>query len=462
MINLLFFFSISDSATVETTSSKDQLQIQHLDSTNQVVCDTIFEIFRSNDNCFVAARQKNQFTVFYLQDENAQQDFQCERNIPFISGTFVNDYFYTIDANRIIQRHDLRQNQECGRMYLKLAKNNNFWCQLKAYNNQLVFADEHKLKIYDSRLFGKKASKCMEINFDNIIEKCDEITSIRPDGDEKNLYVATTHNLFVFDVRYGMESTNQLTRYTHQLKTPPFMVDASGGGPTGCAPNERLIALSGTFTDDIVIAQHAKVQNDKIRTNNLPHRILSMTDACRALRENGLHSEAECLQSRNRTINIGTRFIRKDSKLYLLSEKSTSEIFCQQIVEDDGQADPDIDDKPFRNVDVNGIVIEKKPKITTVTNFNSLKRILTYNLPNESDIPDTENPQPNKWQQSMEQLQSYKDMLSADLLNVWSERATATNPEKTDRSDFVSGWINKTSTAEVDNYDEIPMNRSMY
>lgn len=431
--------------------NRNQLKIQHFESTDQIACDTIHEIFISNDNNFVAARQKHQFTVVHLQngnDKKSKDDLKCERDIPFMSGTFLNDHFFTIDARRVIQRHDLRQNTECGQMYLKLPKNNAFWCQLKSYNNQLVFADESRLKIYDSRLFGKKASKCMELNIDSLVEKCDEITCIRCDANENNLYIATTHNLFVFDVRYGMESTNQLTRYTHQLKTPPFMIDASGGGATGFAPNERLIALSGTFTDDLVVTQHAKIQNDKIRTNNLPRRIHSLTDTSRALRENGLRLEADNLLSENRRISIGTRFLRKDSKLFLLSEKSSGEIFYQVVTEDDGQMEADIDDKPFRNMDLRRERVSNEAKIhaTTVTNFDSLKSILKYNLPNENEILDTENPQPNNWQQSIEQLQSYKDMLSADLLSVWNEHISVSIAEKTDRSEYVTGWINTTST----------------
>lgn len=452
---------ISDSAML--VSNKDQLQLEHLDSTNQIICDTIFEITKSEDNCYVAARQKHHFTVFYLQDELAQQDFQCERNIPFLSGTFNQHHFYSIDANRVIQRHDLKENRECGRMYLKLPKNNSFWCQLKTYKNQLIFADQDKLKIYDSRVFAKKASKCMELSMDSITEKCEEVTCVQADANENNLYVATTHNLYVFDVRYGMESGNQLTRYTHLLKTPPLMIDATGGGATGCAPNERLIALSGTFTDDIVIAQHVKSQNDKLRNNNIPQTISSMSDAYKKLRENGLQPEAANFLNKNRSINIGARFVRLDSNLFFLSEKSSGEIFFQKITQDahEPNQEQEIDDKLFRNLDLNEKnQTQTKPScVTTVTNFDSIKRILKYNLPNELNLPDTENPPPNKWQQSMEQLASYKDMLSADLLSVWNEQQVPAAEDKSDKTEFVSGWINKSTAASTFDDDfEAPNN----
>lgn len=448
-------------------SKKDKLLLEHLDSANQIICDTIFEIKKSNDNSFVAARQKNHFTVFHLQDEFAQQEFRCDRNIPFMSATFNQNKFYTIDANRVIQRHDLKENRECGRMYLKLPKNNSSWCQLETYKNQLIFADENKMKIYDSRLFGKKASKWMETSIDSITEKCDEITCIRADVDENNLYVATTHNLFVFDVRFGMESGNQLARYTHQMKTPPLMIDATGGGATGYAPNERLIASAGTFSDDIAIAQHIKSQNNKLRNNNIPQTILSMTDACRKLRENGLQSEAANLLSKNRSINIGMRFARFDSNLFLLSEKSSGEIFYQKITQEEieERQEQEIDEKLFRNLDLNdeNQIKSKQSQVTTVTNFDSIKRILKYNLPEETSVPDTENPQPNKWQKSMEQLASYKDMLSGDLLHIWNEQQIPTTAEKTDKTELVSGWINKSSTGTIfandnDNAFEAPNN----
>lgn len=299
-----FFFL--DSAVL--TCNKDQLQLQHLDSTNEVICDTIFEINKSNDNTFVAARQKYKYTVFYLQEELMQQEIQCDRNIPFMSGTFTDRHFYTIDANRIIKRHDLDSRRSCGQMNLELLSSHNHWCQLKAYNNQLIMAEGNKLKIYDSRLFGKKSSKCMEICMDSVTEKCEEITCIQPDADENNLYVSTTHNLFVFDIRHGVENNNQLTRYTHQMKTPPLMIDASGGGATGYAPNERLIALSGTYGDDIVIAQHVKSPNHKLPRNNIPQKVLGINDAYKMAKENGFQSNTKNSSNKNQSINIGTRF----------------------------------------------------------------------------------------------------------------------------------------------------------
>ncbi|XP_055315408.1 uncharacterized protein LOC129575597 [Sitodiplosis mosellana] len=448
-IDFLFYVSgeklnIFNSAKLVPT--KDQLQLEHLDSTNNKICDTIFEITKSNDSCYVAARQKKRFTLFYLQDELTQQEFQCERNIPFMSGTFTDKYFFTINANRIIQQHDLGERRECGRMHLKLPKNNSFWCQLKSYDNQLLFADENKVKIYDSRLFAKKASKCMEISVDSITEKCEEITCIETDASEHNVYVSTTHHLFVFDVRYGMESGNQLTRYTHQMKTPPMMIECAGGGATGTAPNERLIALSGTFTDDIAIAQHIKSQNDKLRNNNIPQKIVSLSDALyKKLRENGLRSEAENLFNVNRSINIGTRFIRINSNLFLLSEKSSGEIFYQQITPDEGDETQEIDDKLFCNLDLD-TRNENHSTVTSVTNFDSIKRILNFNLPDETEVPDMENPKVKRWQLSMEQLASYKDMLSADLLNVWNEQQLSTGVRKTDKTEFVNCWIDRTST----------------
>lgn len=438
---------ISDSAKL--VSNKDQLQLEHLDSTNKTTCDTIFETTKSSDNRFVAARQKKRFTVFYLQnddDEFSQQDFQCDRNIPFVSGTFTDKYFFTIDANRVILRHDLNVGKECGRMHLKLPKNNSFWCQLRAYNNQLVFADENKLKLYDSRLFAKKASKCMEISMDSITEKCEEITCIQTDASENNVYVTTTHNLFVFDVRYGMESGNQLARYTHQMKTPPLMIDANGGGATGCAPNERLIALCGTFTDDISIAHHIKSQNDKLRSNNIPQKILCLSDAYKKLRENGLQSEAKNIFNINRSINIGSRFIRINSNLFLLSQKSSSEIFFQQISTiDEGDREDEIDDKLFRNLNLRG-GNEAHATVTSITNFDSIKRILNFNLPSEAEVPDMENPKTKRWQLSMEQLSSYKDMLSSDLLKVWNDQQLTSRVDNTDKTEFVSGWIDRSCT----------------
>lgn len=420
----------------------------------------------------MAARQKHHFAVFCLQDNLTQHDFQCERNIPFMSGAFNQHHFFTIDANRVIQRHDLLADRESGRMHLKLPKNQNYWCQLKSYNNHLIYADASEIKLYDTRLFAKKSSRCMQMCIDSVTEKCEEITSICSDSNENNFYVATTHNLFAFDIRYGMESCNQLTRYTHQMKTPPYMLDASGGGASGCAPNERLITLAGTFSDDISIVQHTKAENVKIRSHNIPQTPLGLTDVCCQLRENGLHMEADNLQmNKNRFVNVGTRFVRIDSNLFLLSEKSTGEIFYQEITSDAErlQQRVEFDNKLFRNQDFSmtnqrddansdAAVDPDGAQVTTVTNFDSLKRILNFKLNTPEldgeEVADIENPQPKKWQQSMEQLQSYKDMLSADLLSIWMDQQMPATEDKSDKTEFVSSWMNR-STIDSKTFENV-------
>lgn len=488
--SIIFLFAFFTDSAALIANKNHRLQLEHLDSTNQIICDTIYEIIKSHDNYFVAARQKHHFAVFCLQDNLAQHDFQCERNIPFMSGAFNQHHFYTIDANRVIQRHDLRADRESGRMHLKLPKNHNHWCQLKSYNNQLIYADSDQIKLYDTRLFAKKSSLCMRMAIDSVAEKCEEITSICSDADENNFYVATTHNLFAFDIRYGMESCNQLTRYTHQMKTPPLMLDASGGGATGYAPNERLITMAGTYADDISIVQHTKAVNEKIRSHNIPQTPLGLTDVAHQLRENGLHSQADNLTSnKNRFVNIGTRLVRIDSNLFLLSEKSSGEIFYQEITseterlqervefdnklyrnldfgagnqkdvdenEDDEDDNSDVDANVDRPWDAVGSPATAAPQVTTVTNFDSLKRILNFKLNGPElggeEVPDIENPRPKKWQQSIEQLQSYKDMLSADLLGIWLDQSAPPKEDQPDKTEFVHGWVNRSAGENV--YDD--------
>lgn len=349
-------------------------------------------------------------------------------------------------------------------MYLKKAKNNSYWCQLKQYKNHLVFADEQKIKIYDNRLFGRKASRVMEVHFDSVTEKCEDITCIRPDDSEYNLYVATTHNLFVFDIRYGTESTNQLTRYTHQLSTPPLMIDATGGGVSGDTANKRLVALSGMLSDDIGILQHTKVQNDKLRTNTIPQKVLNTTDVYQKLKENGLQSESESLLAPNRLVNIGARFSRHDSQLFLLSEKASGEIWYQNVSHEEDRIDQEQDDKPLRNINkyIDDAPKETNIKATTVTNFSSMKKLLKFKLGNKSRTPNTDNPQPQKWQKSILDLSSYKDLLSADLLNVWQEVNPMANEQKPDNKEFVSGWINQSEPVVYDENEFVNNSQAMF
>lgn len=429
---------------------RNRLDVELLDSTQMKSNSSIFEIIKSDDGRFVAARQRDNFTVFYLQNESALQDLPAANDVPVMSGTFHGDDFFSIDAKHTLKRFNLTRSKETGRTHLKRPKNKDYWCQLKRYNQQLIYADERCIKLYDSRLLGRQESKCTEMSFDNLIESCEDITCIQAEANENNLYVATSHQLFVFDVRFGMETNNQLARYTHQLKTPPMAIDGSGGGATGTMANERLIVLSGTFSEDVVMMQHTKNQNEKVRTNSIPQKILSIEDSCGYLRKNGLREVAECFDEPNKKINIGTRFYRKDSKLYLLTEKASSDLFYQEVMtEEDFLNGGRDDEKPMENLEpILNKKMPKKPfKATTVTNFKSMRNILKYNLPNDVDetFDRDGSARPERWQQSIEQLSSYKDMLSADLLSIWQVDAlkSEVKPESTA---LVDGWLQNTTS----------------
>lgn len=293
----------------------------------------------------------------------------------------------------------------------------------------------------------------MELRVDSITEKCEEITTIYSHMDEHNLYVGLTHNLCVIDVRYGTEGSNKLTRYTHQMKTPPFAIDAIGGGIAGTTMNERVICAAGMHAADVMLLQHSKNQGDKVQVNNMPQRIFSPADVDCAMRQNGLQPARAPL---NRRINVGACFVRVRSQLFLLSEKASGELYYQEITHEseerpniEKQCLHPVDQQPEANEDI---------VATTVTNFDSMKRILTYKLPDDGDQPEFDNPKPNRWQKSYDQLASYKDMLSADLLSVWSERlqpASANN--KAEKTELVNRWINKASGFDAlggDNYSE--------
>lgn len=443
---------------------RNRFNVEHLDSTEMMSNSLIFEIITADDARFVAARQRNNFTIFHLQNESALQDLPCVNNVPFMSGIFHGDDFYSIDAKHILKRFSLARSKGTGQMHLKLPKNKSYWCQLKRYNQQLIYADERHIKLYDSRLFGRKESKCIEMSFDNLIESCEDITCIRADDTENNLYVATTHQLFVLDVRFGMDTNNQLARYTHQMKTPPMVIDGSGGGATGTTANERLIVLSGTYSEDVVMVQHTKNQNEKVRTNSVPQKILSIDDSCAYLRRNGLREVAECFEEPNKKINIGTRFIRLGGKLFLLTGKASGDLFYQEVMcEEDFASSGRDEEKPMENLEP--ILKKKMPKesfrATTVTNFKSMRNILKYNLPNDVDetFDRDELTPPERWQQSIDQLSSYKDMLSADLLSIWQIDTLKSEP-RPESAALVGDWLQKASKQNPADFerDEVTSN----
>lgn len=414
----------------------------------------IYEVIRSDCSSYIAARQKHDFSVFNLQNDSLKCDFRSDK-VPFISGTFQCDNFLSIDVNRTIKRYNLARQQEMGAINLKEPSNTtNGWCQLKEYNSHLLFADHKNVEIYDNRLFGQRDLKCFQINFGNIIEQCEDITCIKTDANENNVYVATTHNLLVFDIRNGKKGNGQVSRYTHQLKTSPFDLDASGGGISGNTANERLIVTAGNSSEDIVMNQHFKLKHkEKLFVNNLPQKILTSGDSYNQSRRNGISIEIMDNLINPNDVNTGVRFLRKNSKLYLITQQSSGQLLYQQIQLKDKFSNND--ERVNRNFHFNRELPQHKKRIyqaTTVTNFSSLKRILGIKEPFDNDKLANEKLPVSKWKKSIDQLSEYKDLLSTDLLAIWNIDLMRRNEDKPKGTEIVDRWL-KTNLDSIDMHD---------
>lgn len=410
----------------------------------------IFEIIKSENSRFVGARQRNRFSTFYLQDETAQQDLPSLKSVPFISGDFHRENLYTIDADRVLRRFNLELAQETGRMRLKRARNKSFWCQLRRHRSHLIFADQQKLRLYDCRLFGSRESNAMEIDVGNIVESCDDVTCVKPDLGEHNLYIGTSHHLLVVDIRAGTKHQNQLTRYAHLLRTPPLMIDAVGGGPSGMIANERIASLTGTFSDDSVLINHTKAKAVFATV-----RVASINDTVAYLKRKGLLAEAAKIKTPDNNVNIGSRLLRLKGKLYLFTHKSSADVFFQEIEAKDPDEETSTtnyyenESKLLQNL-TDGDTSKGKYEVTTVTNFNSLKNILKYEMPSAEELPDIQEAErAQRWQRPVANLHSFKDLLSSDLLAVW-EVNSLSGERQLESSTIVNGWLRNQDHANVE------------
>lgn len=420
--------------------------------------DTIYEIFKAQNNQYVAIRQKNVFKVLYIDNDYSKESMKTKQfssDIPFISGAFMGNHkFMSVDMFRRVHTFDLKYERQLGIRKMGRPTNNSYWCQLKTFRNRIFFADSKSLQILDNRTFSKKNAKGLRLNLSQVTEVCEDITGLRMSDHENHFHVATTHNLFTFDIRKCTGAAAQLTRSTHQLRTPPMVMD-SACLSSGRAVSETLFAVAGSLADDIAITHMIKnhVENTMHRTPM--RKIPSVINSYDKLRENGaLHDTLlelmSCKDLAKRQIT-GLRIHDKDMNVFLLQQNCFGEIFYQNI----STCSESTYEKPefthdnlelWKRTMCNKTPDEKSKKFTatTVTNFNSMQFLLKYDMPIESDespVGDDLAHVP-RWRKSVDELAQYKDILTADLLNVWSIKTGRFGEEKQDREELVNTWLN--------------------
>lgn len=272
-------------------------------------------------------------------------------------------------------------------------------------------------------------------------------------SNENNFQVATTHHLFTFDIRKCSGNATQLTRTTHQFKTPPLIMDTLTESRSRTS-TETFLAMTGSQADDLALCRMTR--NHVVCTvERTPLRkIHTVNSAYEKLRERGLlhNTRMESTNSKDRAkrVTTGLRIYGRDSELYLLSQNCYGELFYQNISAHalDSYKEPEFTErhqKEWRKWLVNSSdkSTPRPMAATTVTNFNSIQTIFKYNMPlaNEEDSLDDKKVYIPKWRRTIEQLSNYKDILAADLFALWNIRTLKSDDEKTDPKELVESWL---------------------
>lgn len=418
----------------------------------------VFEVFKSNNNRYVALRQKNFFKIICIDTDYSKESLKTKQffsDIPFISGTFQGrSHFMSIDMFRRVQRFDLATERGAGIRKMPRASNNNYWCQLKSYRHRLFFADTKSIEIFDNRLFTKRDTRGLKVNLGKMMESCEDITCLQMCNNENNFQVATSHHLFTFDIRKCSGAASQLTRSTHQFKTPPLIMSSLCESRSRSS-TESFLAVAGSWADDVSLCRMTR--NHAVRTvERTPLRkILTINNSYEKLRERGLLHDTKMdltsAKDRAKRVTTGLRLYNHDSELYLFTQNCYGELFYQNVnaQSPDFYEEPEFTDRhvnEWRNMlQISGGEDRSSQLVaSTVTNFNSIQNVLKYNLPmaNEEDQLDDEKTYIPKWRRSVEQLSQYKDILATDLLSVWSIRTLKSDEDKADPKQLVESWLN--------------------
>ncbi|KAL0281108.1 UNVERIFIED_CONTAM: hypothetical protein PYX00_002204 [Menopon gallinae] len=264
-----------------------------------------------NNEVLVAARQKDEITLFTFDDEFrlTGADYCQVKGSGILTSSALNpegDKLAVTDSNLKISIFDVNFGT-CIKKQLHMYGEKQ-WSQVLFHDeNVLCFADRSSVRLFDLRSLSSRADFVYKPSA--VINNCELICSmIRSERRDDLYYIATSHNLIEADIRTG----NNIQRWTHLMKFAPQF------GRAYYRDNEELIVLQSEKPYEIVgILNESNSKNVQFTSQTNPYILRSIKQDVRLAQHSGA-----CLQP-----FINERFSFTVTGLEILGSEAGPDVF---------------------------------------------------------------------------------------------------------------------------------------
>ncbi|XP_058822298.1 uncharacterized protein LOC131683908 isoform X2 [Topomyia yanbarensis] len=424
----------------------------------------------------IAFRRKHQIDIMWTKAGiDAMKIKSITSEVPFISCSFQHRgngwLMFTSDLEKIIKLWDCKQGEVVGSLQLpKEDAIGDCWsCVRPIGKNFLICLDRTMVRlvvIVDTELITNQTT-----SLESWLWSCEKASCLEVCPKERLIFIGTTHKLLILKmVPQGIEKQldfQQIITFTHNLKHYPTMLRFGLD-----SLQNYHVWVSSHLSGDTKLCSFAKVPPKRFATKHLPLKPLTVLESNHLARTKGkCIYPAAVLKRRVELFHSGIAFIIDSNNFHMLLQNSIGDIFYQRIIQDPNESNAQQIPTLFHSwmLQLNSINISQPGTATDFKNLRGFKRIFTC-----SNHRQTENPEPPaadgafrrrpRWQQTVEQLHEYRDLLASDMLSIWGFRPDVTGAKRRLSQDVpinvterISHWLDENTEDEpyLEPYDEI-------
>ncbi|XP_055637558.1 uncharacterized protein LOC129776146 [Toxorhynchites rutilus septentrionalis] len=418
----------------------------------------VFEVSwsKSEDSCTqstktiikIALRRKHNIEVMWTnQGHDSLKTKRINSKIPFISHCLLpgrNGWLMcTSDLEKNIKLWDCKENKILYSLKLqKEGPTDDCWqCVRVVANGFVICLNRTSFELI--KIDGTDLVIVRTINISDLLWKCEKASCMEVCTKNRILLLGTTHKLLIISLIEKKEKEpdfQHILTFTHNLKQHPTMISM------GSDSKQNIHAwISSQLPGDSKICSFTKAPIKRFISRFVPMRPLNIQDACQLARIQGkCIYPASALQQHLQRFQCGSAIIVSSGHFHLLSQNSSGDIFHQQLTQDSTVSNasmvPDCFQSWLQQLNTHDD-IEHKPIATDFKNLRSFRKILTCSsLQPKSDLRPTNHffKKRPRWQQPVEQLHQYKDLLAGDMLAIWGFRPDVTKNRRPSTDDTIN------------------------
>lgn len=443
LYNLLFVFT--DVQQFSETFN-NQYECKYTPLNKQLIFETVSTMY--NDKLVIGLRQKFRMYLIELvkkSDSLSLEHFKTiKSDVPFVSffiDSSINNVYYTC-ANGSVYIYNMISSESLT-LYdsgiNSISPNNSSSIQHFS-DDILLYTNENSISTLDKR---NNEIKKLSISMLN----CERISTSRPSVCNQNsIYVSSTHNVLLYDLRYTERKGGFQKQWSHGLKCAPiFMCNEMFN-------EDELVSIgSQTSVESCMIVNTLKSVENVPTTSNIQHTTYpwhphSIYDSCKKVILKGICLDPT-LNVRNR-INMsrcGSLFMKDENRLNLYTLNSIGDIFVQHFTEIyDPSNIEDLYDKyskwnDFLYTKMNNDQFIASSMIDMTEYQKKMRRNVKIKLPMKASTNLlTSKP---RWKNFINFFSQCTDMCARELLDMWGLKDDVDNDSQMSAGVKVGTWM---------------------